>query len=419
MLYLFKPFKLFQMKKLLLLVLFGSATGSFAQWQSTSIFTTGEDVYSAFGKVLAADDASSTLNASTDNGANWTSSNTGVPSSGLKFGVLNGSTLYAFKNNTIYQSATGNNWTANNTSALASNDVVKAMTVMNGTVLAVTNPLSGSGSKIFQLNGTTWSLRSSYPAALISTIKNLNGTLWAGTTSTLVLKSADAGLTFSAGATSLNPTNWWDKYVFCLGSTPSAIFFGTYGGRIMKSTDNGTTWTTCYNVGASSSFAISDIFTDAANNLLVACDSGFIASSNSGSTWTKNNGGFVYATMDYQLGKVSSNGSYLFAATKDGKIYRRPVTEIFSGINELIQNAIRVSAYPNPANTNIKIFASELMNEKDCNVKLFDIAGKEMLNQNLLNGEAEINVEKFAKGMYYYAVMKKNETLATGKLVVN
>lgn len=407
------------MKKLLLFLFTGSLSVAFSQWQSTTIFTTGEDVYCAFGKVLAADDASSTLDASTDNGANWVSSNTGAPSTGLKFGVLNGSTLYAYKNNTIYQSTTGNNWTANNTSAMAANDVVRAITVVNGTVLAVAGPSSGPGSKIFQLSGTTWSLRASHPSPLISTIKNLNGTLWAGTTTTLVLKSTDGGLTFTAGAPTLNPTQWYDKYVFCLGATPSAIFFGTYGGRIFKSTDNGSTWSTCYNAATGNAFAITDIYTDASNNLMVACDSGFLASSNSGASWTKSNGGFSYPNFDYELGKVSSNGSYLFAATKSGKIYRRPVTEIFSGINELEGNTVNVSAFPNPALVNVRISAPELINEKDCSVKLFDVLGREISNQNLNNGEVIIDVESFQNGIYYYTVLKDNRSLGAGKLIVH
>lgn len=406
------------MKKLLLSTFLLSSIMASAQWQSTSIFTTGEDVYSAFGKVLAADDASATLDASTDNGANWSSSNIGVPSSGLKFGTLNGSTLYAYKNNTVFQSTTGNNWSANNTAAMAANDVIKGMAVINGTVLAVTNPLSGSGSKIFQLNGTTWTLRSSYSSALISTIKNLNGTLWAGTTSTLVLKSADAGLTFTAGAPSLNPTQWYDKYVFSLGSTPSAIFFGTYGGRIMKSTDNGTTWTTCYNVSAGTTFAMSDIFTDASNNLLVACDSGFIASSNSGTSWTKSNAGFNYPTLDYQLGKITANSTHIFAATKDGKIYRRLKSEIFSGINELEKNKVSAKAFPNPTSSYVKISANELTNSSNCKVLLFDMIGREVARELMFNGEAIFDIQSLDGGIYTYTIYSENVPVNTGKIVI-
>lgn len=406
------------MKKLLLSILTISSLTVFSQWTTTSIFSTGEDCFTAFGKVLAADNASSALDASSDDGATWSASNTGISTAGLNFGVLNGTTLYAYKGTTIYQSTTGNNWTANNTSVITSTDVIKGMAAIGGTVLAVTNPVSGPGSKIYQLSGTTWSLRSTYPGALITTIKNLNGTLWAGTTATLVLKSTNGGITFTNGATGLNPTNWWDKYVFCLGSTPTAIFFGTYGGRIFKSTDGGTTWSVSYTSGASSTFAISDMYTTTSNNLLVACDSGFVYTTNNGTSWSKSNAGFNYPAMDYQLGKVTASANYLFAATKNGTIYRRALSQIFSGINENVLPMVESKAYPNPACGKATIESSDLLFDDNCSVKVTDVLGREISMVNMNAGKAELNLSDYSKGMYTYTIYNNKQIVGKGKLIV-
>lgn len=406
------------MKKLLLSVLSIISLSAVSQWQATSIFTTGEDCTTAFGKVLVADDASNALVTSTDDGASFSTA-TGVPASGLKFGVLNGTTLYAYKNNTIYSSTAGTSWTAMNTSAMATNDVVKGMAVVNGTVLAATNPVSGVSSKMYELSGSAWVLRSSMTGTLISTIKNLNGTLWAGTTSTLVLKSANGGITFTAGASSLNPPNWYDKYVFCLGSTPTAIFFGTYGGRVFKSTDNGATWATSYNVSNGSTFAISDMYTTTSNNLLVACDSGFVYTTNSGTSWSKSNAGFNYSALEYELGKVTANANYIFASTKNGKFFRRPIAQIFSGINENSLTSIESKVFPNPSNDKTTISADDLINESNCAVKLFNVLGQEITEVKMNNGKALIAVSDIAAGLYTYTIYNNKQVVGNGKLVVN
>ena len=136
------------MKKLLLSVLSLCYISAFSQWSVTAVFSTGEDCFSApsLSKVLASDGSSNALVASSDEGATWPSSNVGVPGSGLSFGALNGSTIYAYRNTSIYSSTTGNNWTAMNTSAINSSEVIKDIAVIStNSVFAVTNPISGNG----------------------------------------------------------------------------------------------------------------------------------------------------------------------------------------------------------------------------------------------------------------------------------
>lgn len=407
------------MKKLLLSCFVSVSVGLNAQWQPTGIYFTGEDITYAFGKVLAADDGFSTFQSSTDEGGTWSTTATGVPSTGLKFGTLNGSTLYAYYNNKIYQSANGTTWSLM-TAATATNDVVKSMCTINGTVLATTSPQSGVSSKIFELSGSNWVLRASHTGTILTTIRNLNGTLWAGTTNTLVLKSSNGGITFASSSGTLNPGAFYDKYARSLGATSTTLFMGNDGGRVFKSTDGGTSWGVSYNSGAGSSSAISDIYVTVSNKVLVACDSGFIYSSDNGTTWTKNNQGFSYTSniLDDQLLKVTTSTNYIFVSTKNGKVYRRPINEIFSGVNELTIPVVASKVYPNPASSKAIVESDDLTFSNKCTVVLTDVLGRIISESEMHAGKAEFNTVDFENGLYTYTIFENKQPVAKGKLMV-
>ncbi len=258
------------MKKLLLTVLTVISLTAFSQWQSTTILFQGENLTYAFGKVLASDDGFNTYQFSTTEAVSWSTTGvTGIPTTGLRFGVLNGTTLYAHFNDKIYQSTNGTAWSLM-TAATATSDVVKSMCVVNGTVLATTSPQSGTSSKIFELSGSNWVLRASHSGTIISVIQNMGNILWAGTTATLALKSTNGGITFTSGTGTLNPSAGYHKYARCLASTPTAYYMGNDGGRIYKSTDNGLSWGASYSALAPSSSAVSDFYVTPTNAILAA-----------------------------------------------------------------------------------------------------------------------------------------------------
>lgn len=408
------------MKKVLLSILSIISLNALSQWTLTSIYSTGEDCTTAFGKVLVADDASNTFQSSTDEGASWSTSATGVPASGLNFGTLNGTTLYAYDNNNIYESTNGTSWTLM-TSSIPIAETIKSMCVINGTVLATASP-SSANSKIYQLTGSSWVLKQSHPGVIFTVIRYLNGTLWAGTTNTLVMKSTNAGMTFAAGSGTLNPPGTSDKYVFCMAATSTALFFGNYTGKIMKSTDNGNSWSVAQSFPAgSTTFGISDIVVTSSNKILVACDSGFVFSSDNGMTWGKSNTGFSYQTwdLDYQLGKITTTANYIIVSAKNGKVFRRNLSQIFSGINENAFAIIESNVFPNPTSGYTTIQADDLMNEDNCSVRLHDVLGREIAEAEMHNGKANINADNYAKGLYTYTVYNKKQAVGKGKLLVN
>lgn len=415
------------MKKLLLSILTITSLTAFSQWSVTPIFNEGEDCFSAFGKMLASDAATTNVQASTDEGATWSPSGTGIStfSVGVKFGAVNSGTLYAYRNTNIYQSTTGNSWTAMTTSAINSSEVIKDIAVIGtNSVFAMTNPISGNGIKVYQLSGSTWNLKTSIPigtATLGLCMENMNGELWIGTTTTLNIKSTNGGSTWAACNGTLAPSNWYDKYVLCQGATSTTLFFGTYGGRLLKSTDGGSTWQLSYSIATGNTIGINDIYVISNNDILLGCDSGFVYSKNGGSTWIKSNLGFTYSSGNLMdpIAKVTASTNYVFAATKNGKVYRRLKSEVFAGVNEISLVAIESKVYPNPAKDHVTIEASDLMLDKNCEVKVTDILGRDISVTEMKNGKAEINLSSFAKGVYTYSVYNNNTVVSKGKLVVN
>lgn len=411
------------MKKLLLFLLSFSAVTSFGQWMPTAIYSTGYDCISAFGKVYSSGATSNNLDVSSDEGATWTPASTGFPSGGLYLGTTDGAKLYACRGNSIYSTTSANSWSAMS-HTLTSGYNVKSMTVINGTVIAAVNYIfSPLSCQTYKFNGTSWvQYGTSYPNRQFTCIRNLNGNIFAGTSGNLVLKSTDGGMTFTSSSTGMPNTTGGDKYIFCLASNSNTLFAGTQNGNICRSTDNGSTWNTAHSISTgSTTIDISDLYVSSGNRIMAATDSGFIYSANNGLTWAKKNDGFTYLSgvLYDPLAKITTSTNYIFVATKNGKIYRRAMNEIFSGINEYNIPEVSSKAYPNPANGNVTIESDDLIFDTDCEIKLTDILGREVKSVEMKSGKSIINVAEFAEGVYSYTIYQKKLPVGKGKLVIN
>ncbi len=409
------------MKKLLLSILSLITLSAFSQWQSTPITLTGIDCYSAFGNLLSSAVYGPQLDVSSNEGTTFASSNTGSPAGGVNFGTYNGGTLCTFKNNTSYQSNTGNNWTALTAGSIGVNDYIKSMASIGGTVFASTSPLSGLGFKIHELNGSTWALRSSNGGTIVTSIHNMNGAMWAGTTAYGLLKSTNAGTSFLP-APGTPTTLTFDRYITCLGATPSALFCGTQGGKVCRSIDGGLTWAGVYNIGnGANSVNINDIYVMNNNTILVACDSGFVYSTSNGAlgTWIKDNTGLIKTAGTYLINHITVTANYIIASDKNGVLMRKPISETTIGIKENSLVVIESKVYPNPVTNFATIESSDLIFENNCEVKLNDVLGREVAVFEMKNGKANLNLSNFSKGLYYYNILNNKTVMSKGKLIVN
>lgn len=414
------------MKKLLLSVFTLSCFAGFGQWVYTGN-NSSNDVTNAFGKALASDGLISNTNglhSSSDDGATWASSNTGVPSSGLIFGTLNAGSLYAFVNNSVCVSTTGNNWSMQS-STMSSSLIIKSMTSINGSVIATASPNSPVSFKIFQLNTGSWSLKSSPTnSAIVTCIRNLGGTLYAGTTASNVLKSTDGGITWTGGFSGM-PTESINKYVSSLASSGNTLYCGTLGGKIVRSTNNGSTWSTVYNIGDNNGFyGINDFYVHSTSAVFAATDSGFVYTTNGGNTWTKYNTGLNFGNFENLMKRVTVSGAYIVAGVNTSataRVVRLPLSSIglVAGVNEITSGKLENKVYPNPTSGNVTIEVSDLTFDDNCTVKLFDAMGREVATTLMNGGKAELNLENYSKGLYSFTVTNKNTIASRGKLMVN
>jgi hypothetical protein len=408
------------MKKLLLSILSLCSIHTFSQWSATSITSTGYDVISAFGNVYSSGCTSNNLDITTNDGATWATSNTGLPAGGLYLGTFYNNNLYACRGTSISvrSSATGA-WSAM-TNTFTTNNNVKSMTAMTTTVFAGVNNIVAINWRINEYNGSAWVPKGASISGQVSCVRNLNGTLFAGTTGTCVMKSTDAGVTFTNSSSGITTPATFDKYINCLGATSTAIFAGTQGGRIWKSINSGSNWTLAKTIATGSSIDISDIYVMSNNNILVACDSGFIYSSDNGATWAKDNSGLSTTDMNLNHITVSSGTTpYIIASNKSGAIFRRQLSQIFSGINEIAAVSVESKVYPNPSTDHVTIASAELAHEINCEVIVTDVLGRTVSTIEMKNGEAQLNVTKFSKGIYSYTILNNKTAVSKGKLVVN
>ena len=108
-------------------------------------------------------------------------------------------------------------------------------------------------------------------------------------------------------------------------------------------------------------------------------------------------------TSNFTLKATNNVGS----GTKELSIFIDEETGI-----SMLQMA-EVKIFPNPANDKLII---ECENIKQNNVILYDMTGKEVLNQNI-HGRTEININNLQKGIYIVSIVSENEAVGNFKMV--
>jgi hypothetical protein len=82
-----------------------------------------------------------------------------------------------------------------------------------------------------------------------------------------------------------------------------------------------------------------------------------------------------------------------------------------ASISEIVQNITNINIYPNPM---IDKFVIDC--ENYCTITLYDMLGKEVLNQDI-NGKSEININHLPKGIYNVRVVSGNKVVGNSKII--
>jgi ligand-binding sensor domain-containing protein len=340
---------------------------------------------------------------STNNGTSWSRMST--PFGGFSQMLEIGTNLFAGTWDGVFLSTDkGISWTAVN-DGLPNTDV-NALAISGMNLFAGTG---GGGVFLSTNNGTTWTdvstgVTTSWVSALaVSHADSGSGTsLFAGSCSIDwgggIYLSTDNGQSWRAVKNDLN--------VVALAVSGTNLFAGagwSNNGGVYLSADNGTSWT-------QTGLMNTDVraLTVIGTNLFAGTSDGVFLSTDNGASWTPT--GLTNNTVE----ALAVSDTYLFAGTGNRGVWRRPLSEMLTSVEEPFvdqkppDNFSLDQNYPNPFNPTTTI-AFNLPASFFVTLKVFNSAGKEvacLVDRQMPAGNhrTEWNAYGVPNGIYFYRI---------------
>ncbi len=243
---------------------------------------------------------------STDNGQSWDSASTGLTFRYVNsFGVLGGNLFAGTAGGGIFRSTNnGASWVAVNTGLQSY--VVDAFAV-SGTYL-----FAGTGGGVHRStdNGSSWSaMTAGIPTLFVEALAVMGSNLFAGTGGGGVYLSGDNGSSWSAVNTGLT-----NAYIWAYALSGTNLFAGT-NGDLFLSADEGTTWNPINRTLTEQGFAAVAI--NGVDLFAGTFGGGIVHSTNNGSTWTHANSGLSGPGSSYVIA-LAVSGTSMYAGTNGG-----------------------------------------------------------------------------------------------------
>ncbi len=129
-------------------------------------------------------------------------------------------------------------------------------------------------------------------------------------------------------------------------------------------------------------------------------------------TEDKLNIGFDYNTVNNNKVFYNISGEWIPSA-EQGSLMIRPVFGDITGNTEEISK-VNLNVYPNPASNYIHIDFNRKPN-KQYNLQIFDIQGKQVFYKNNVN--SDINIEQFPKGIYFLRLSDNHAVISDIKFI--
>ncbi len=369
------------------------------------------------GKILSGNWGGDIYRLNNDN--TWTLLNPGMEVNYIWSLAIDGSTIYAGTDKGIFISKdNGGSWKF----SFGENLEIRSLCIFKGKVYAAT---WGGGVFVSENNGTSWtSLNDNLKGIpFTSIVFNSAGDIFLSSFDSGILKSTDAGETFSSVDIDY-------RYIWTLAVNSSDyLFAGTYGNGIYSSIDNGNSWEKDFSVPAR---YIYNFNIDAENNLFASSWSSGVFVAKEGvklKKGTSYNWHFLGLTgMGVSSIIQGDSLNELFAATENGKIY---VTgNALLGIENLSQLPMKFQLqqnYPNPFGEKVSAgsfttIKFSLSKKENVTLSVFDILGrkvKTLVNKNLAPGEHKVflSAEDLPSGVYFYE-LKTNSNVQVKKMVI-
>ncbi len=398
-----KLISLFALFTLSFSILFLSKTSP-AQWELSSNGISGSvniKCLTVSGSILLAGSQGEGIYVSSNNGASWTTSNSGLTQLSVYAIEVAGSTVYAGTFNGLFKSTNnGATWVSSGNGTEGSN--IFDFAVAGSVVYAAGNGgLYRSGD-----NGANWGkLTNGLPTgfAPVAVVITGSGIIAAQNVDgpTSIYRSTNGGDNWILSETGLG-----NGHVNCLSASGSIVLAGTSAGAYV-STNDGVNWGPA-NGGLSSLFYTNTLLAyDGKFFLGTNPSGGLFMTTNNGTNWLDKNLGFTGPQYVYSI-IVSNN--YIFAA-KYHSVWKRAYSQIIGirTISSEVPEAFSLKQnYPNPFNpyTDIEF---RVHNSSVVTLKVFDDKGTEVgspVNEFLTAGTYRVRFDagSLGSGVYFYTL---------------
>lgn len=242
---------------------------------------------------------------SSDDGASWVPINTNLPNFTYAYALVHdGTALYAGTiDSGIFKSTdNGLTWTQINSGLILSPSIYVYSLVVQGT-----NIVAGTSNGVFILpaNGTTWTASNSgLLNSFTNSIRVAGSDLFAFTEGNAVYKSTNSGLSWTASKIGIKHADI--NFIVPAGAD---LFAGTKGAGLFKSSDNAQSWTEV-NTGLTS--ANSNALLYAAGKHFLATQEGVYVSLDEGLSWV------ITDLSGISVSSLILKGTEIFAASTTG-----------------------------------------------------------------------------------------------------
>jgi len=122
-------------------------------------------------------------------------------------------------------------------------------------------------------------------------------------------------------------------------------------------------------------------------------------------------------TASYSVGQID----YTYANGINGSVsqgVQQPYEISTLGNDEFPTITLEMSVFPNPTVNNATLIVADYSTE-NLSYQLYDVNGKQILNENITHSETQINMENMISAIYILNVNNQNKTIKTFKIIKN
>ncbi|MCZ8196416.1 MAG: T9SS type A sorting domain-containing protein [Flavobacterium sp.] len=121
--------------------------------------------------------------------------------------------------------------------------------------------------------------------------------------------------------------------------------------------------------------------------------------------------------VSYSVGQIA----YTYASGTNGSVnqgVQQPFEISTLGNDNFPNIVLEMSVYPNPTANNVTLKISDFSTE-NLSYQLFDIAGKQILSEQVANSVTEINMDNLNSAIYFLIINNQNKIIKTFKIIKN